>query len=113
MQSRVPASFTLIMGFSKNYSSTVKPILKIIEREKGVDKISSMMMIITEKKPLFFADTSINQNPSSEDLVNIARMAELTVKTFAIEPRIAMLSFENFTGMSETSKKVASICCWH
>lgn len=65
------------------------------------------MMIMTEKKPLFFTDTSINQNPTSEDLVNIARMAEMTVKTFAIEPRIAMLSFENFAGISETSKKVA------
>ena len=97
----------LIVGFSKNYSSTLKPILKIIEKEKGVDKISSMMMIMTEKKPLFFTDTSINQNPTSEDLVNIARMAEMTVKTFAIEPRIAMLSFENFSGISETSKKVA------
>ena len=97
----------LIVGFSKNYSSTLKPILKIIEKEKGVDKISSMMMIMTEKKPLFFTDTSINQNPTSEDLVNIARMAEMTVKTFAIEPRIAMLSFENFAGISETSKKVA------
>ena len=97
----------LIVGFSKNYSSTLKPILKIIEKEKGVDKISSMMMIMTEKKPLFFTDTSVNQNPTSEDLVNIARMAEMTVKTFAIEPRIAMLSFENFAGLSETSKKVA------
>ena len=65
------------------------------------------MMIMTEKRPLFFADTSINQSPSSEDLVNIAKMAEITVKTFAIEPRIAMLSFENFSGISETSKKVA------
>lgn len=97
----------LIVGFSKNYSSTLMPIIEIIEKEKGVDKISSMMMIMTEKKPLFFTDTSINQNPTSEDLVNIARMAEMTVKTFAIEPRIAMLSFENFSGISETSKKVA------
>jgi malate dehydrogenase (oxaloacetate-decarboxylating)(NADP+) len=47
-----------------------------------------MMMILTEKKPLFFADTSINKNPSTEDLVEIARMAEFTVKSFAIEPRL-------------------------
>lgn len=97
----------LIVGFSKNYASTIKPILKIVEKEKGVDKISSMMMIMTEKKPIFFTDTSINQNPTAEDLVNIARMAEMTVKTFAVEPRIAMLSFENFSGRTETSKKVA------
>ncbi|TXF76385.1 NADP-dependent malic enzyme [Chryseobacterium sp.] len=97
----------LIIGFAKNYSSVLRPVLEVIEKEKGVDKIASMMMILTEKKPIFFADTSINQNPTAEDLVNIARMAELTVKSFAIEPRIAMLAFENFSGLSETSKKVA------
>ncbi len=97
----------LIVGFSKNYTSVLRPILEIIEREKGVDKIASMMMILTGKKPIFFADTSINQNPSSEDLVNIAKMAEITVRTFAIEPRIAMLAYENFAAISETSKKVA------
>ncbi|MBW8362761.1 MAG: NADP-dependent malic enzyme [Kaistella sp.] len=97
----------LIVGFSKNYSSVLRPVLEVIEKEKGVDKIASMMMILTEKKPIFFADTSINQNPTAEDLVNIARMSELTVKSFAIEPRIAMLAFENFAGLSETSKKVA------
>lgn len=97
----------LIVGFSKSYSSVLKPILEIIEREKGVDKIASMMMILTEKKPLFFTDTSINKNPTSEDLVNIAKMSELTVKSFAINPRIAMLSYENFSGTSDTSKKVA------
>lgn len=97
----------LIIGFSKNYSSTLKPVLKIIQKEKGVEKVASMMMVLTDKRPLFFADTSVNQNPTAEELANIARMAELTVKTFAVEPRIAMLSFENFSAKSETSKKVA------
>lgn len=97
----------LIVGFSKNYSSTLRPVLETIEKEKGVDKVSSMMMILTEKKPIFFSDASIIQNPTSEDLVNIAKMSEMVVKSFAIEPRIAMLSFENFAGISETSKKVA------
>ncbi|WP_417427661.1 NADP-dependent malic enzyme [Halpernia sp.] len=98
----------LIVGFSKNYSSVIKPILEIIDREKGVEKVASMMMILSEKKPYFFADTSINKNPSAEDLVSIAKMSEMTVKSFAIEPRIAMLSYENFTAKAEVSKKVAS-----
>jgi malate dehydrogenase (oxaloacetate-decarboxylating)(NADP+) len=86
----------LIVGFSKNYTSVLRPVLEVIEKDKGVDKIAAMMMILSEKKPIFFADTSINQNPTAEDLVNIAKMAEITVKSFAIEPRIAMLGFENF-----------------
>ncbi|MBD8017650.1 NADP-dependent malic enzyme [Kaistella pullorum] len=97
----------LIVGFSKNYSSTLRPLLETIGKIKGVDKVSSMMMILTEKKPIFFADASIIQNPTAEDLVNIAKMAETVVKSFAIEPRIAMLSFENFAAISDTSKKVA------
>ncbi|MEN2436054.1 NADP-dependent malic enzyme [Weeksellaceae bacterium A-14] len=97
----------LIVGYSKNYSSVLKPVIEVIGKEKGVDKIAGMMMVLTEKKPMFFADTSINQNPTSEELVNIAKMSEITVKSFAIEPRIAMLSFENFSGLSDTSKKVA------
>lgn len=97
----------LLVGFAKNYTSVLRPVLEIIEKENGVDKVASMMMILTEKKPLFFADTSVNANPTAEDLVNIARMSEITVKSFAIEPRIAMLSYENFASISETSKKVA------
>lgn len=97
----------LIIGFSKNYTSVLRPVLEVIEKDKGVDKIAAMMMILSEKKPIFFADTSINQNPTAEDLVNIAKMAEFTVKSFAIEPRIAMLGFENFAAISDTSKKVA------
>lgn len=97
----------LIIGFSKNYTSVLRPVLEVIEKDKGVDKVAAMMMILSEKKPIFFADTSIHQNPTAEDLVNIAKMAEHTVKSFAIEPRIAMLGFENFAAISDTSKKVA------
>lgn len=97
----------LIVGFSKNYTSVLRPVLEVIEKEQGVDKVAGMMMILSDKKPIFFADTSINANPTVEDLVNIAKMAEITVKTFTIEPRIAMLSYENFAAISDTSKKVA------
>jgi malate dehydrogenase (oxaloacetate-decarboxylating)(NADP+) len=98
----------LIVGFSKSYASVLKPILEIIDKKPGVNKVAAMMMILTEKKPLFFADTSINKNPTAEDLVEIARMAEYTVRSFAIEPRLAMLGYENFSAKADTSKKVAA-----
>ncbi|MBP7174086.1 MAG: NADP-dependent malic enzyme [Cloacibacterium sp.] len=97
----------LVVGFSKNYASTLVPILEVVEKEDGVQKIAAMMMILSNKKPIFFADTSITKDPETEDLVNIARMVEIAVKSFAIEPRIAMLSYENFAARAETSKKVA------
>ena len=97
----------LIVGYSKNYRTVLRPVLEIIEKAKGVDKIASMMMILSDKKPYFFADTSINVNPTPEEMANIAKMAEFAIKSFAIQPRIAMLSYENFSANSETSKKVA------
>ena len=97
----------LIVGYSKNYRTVLKPVLELIEKDKGVDRVASMMMILSDKKPYFFADTSINQNPTAEEMANIAKMAEVTIKTFAIEPRIAMLSYENFSSNAEISKKVA------
>lgn len=97
----------LVVGYSKNYRTVLRPILEIIGKDKAVDKIAGMMMILSDKKPYFFADTSINANPTAEELAKIAKMAETTVKTFAVEPRIAMLSYENFSSNSETSKKMA------
>ena len=97
----------LIVGYSKNYRTVLRPVLEIIEKVKGVDKIASMMMILSDKKPYFFADTSIHVNPTPEEMANIAKMAEFAIKSFAIQPRIAMLSYENFSANSETSKKVA------
>ena len=97
----------LLVGYSKNYRTVLKPIMEVIEKEAGVQKIASMMMILSEKKQFFFADASIQPNPTAEELVGIARMSEITVKTFGLEPRIAMLSYENFSSNSETSKKMA------
>ena len=66
-----------------------------------------MVMVLTGKSPIFLCDTSINEKTTAEDLVEIARMAEKTVRSFAIEPRIAMISVENFYKRSEISQKVA------
>ena len=97
----------LLVGYAKNYRTVLKPIMEVIEKEANVQKIASMMMILSEKKQYFFADASIQPNPTAEDLVSIAKMSEITVKTFGVEPRIAMLSYENFSGNSETSHKMA------
>lgn len=97
----------LLVGFSKNYRTVLRPVMEIIEREPGVEKIASMMMVLSEKKQYFFADASVQPDPSSEELVSIAKMSEITVRTFGVEPRIAMLSYENFSGNSEISKKMA------
>lgn len=97
----------LVVGYSKNYRTVLKPVMEVIEKDNSVDKIAAMMMILSDKKQYFFADAAIQPNPNVDELVSIAKMAELTVKTFGVEPRIAMLSYENFSNNSETSKKMA------
>lgn len=98
----------LIIGYSKNYRSVLRPALEVIPKDPGVEKVASLVMVLTDKKQYYFADASIQQNPTAEDLVGIARMADITVKTFGDEPRLAMLSFENFSDNSDTSRKMAA-----
>jgi len=86
----------LISGLTKNYVSTVKPALQIIGTEPGVPKVAGMYMMITKKGPVFFGDTTVNVNPSAQDLVDITVLIERSVKKFNIKPRVALLSYSNF-----------------
>ncbi|HEY0243963.1 MAG TPA: phosphate acyltransferase, partial [Mucilaginibacter sp.] len=86
----------LISGLSKNYVTTVKPSLQIIGTEKGVNRVAGMYLMITPKGPVFFGDTTVNVNPTVEDLVDITVLIEKAVKKFNVNPRIAMLSYSNF-----------------
>ena len=97
----------LVSGITRNYPSTLRPALQIIGTEEGVDKVAGMFIMSTKKGTLFLADTTININPTSEELANIAILTAKTVRRFNIKPIIAMLSYSNF-GSSQTteSKKI-------
>lgn len=98
----------LVSGITRNYPSTLRPAMQIIGTEEGVDKVVGMFIMNTKKGTLFLADTTININPSAEELANIALLTAKTVKRFNMKPRVAMLSYSNF-GSSRTadSRKVA------
>lgn len=108
MMVEVGQADALISGITRNYPSTLRPALQIIGTEEGVDKVAGMFIMNTKKGTLFLADTTINVDPTAEDLANIAVLTANTVKRFNMKPRIAMLSYSNF-GSSRTadSKKVA------
>ncbi len=86
----------LISGLTRKYSDTIRPALQVIGKDDGVNKIAGMYLIFTKKGPFFLADTTINFNPSVEDLVDITLLTAKIIKRFRIEPRIAMLSYSNF-----------------
>jgi malate dehydrogenase (oxaloacetate-decarboxylating)(NADP+) len=98
----------MISGLSKNYVDTISPALQIIGTEDGVNKIAGMYMILTKKGPLFLADTTVNFNPTSEELADITLMVAKEVKSFNITPRVAMLSYSNFGSSKSDEAKLVS-----
>ena len=86
----------MISGLTKNYATTIKPALQIIGTEEGVGRVAGMYMMMTEKGPVFFGDTTVNVDPTAEELVDLTLLLEKSVRKFNITPRIAMLSYSNF-----------------
>ncbi len=86
----------MISGLTRNYPDTIKPAIQTIGTEDGVKKIAGMYIMFTKRGPLFLADTTINFNPTAEELAEITLLVAKEVKQFNIVPRIAMLSYSNF-----------------
>lgn len=86
----------LISGLTRNYPDTIRPSLQIIGKEKGVKKVAGMYILLTRRGPLFLADTTVNFNPTIEDIVEITELTAQAVERFNIKPRIALLTYSNF-----------------
>ena len=86
----------MISGLSRNYPDTIRPAIQIIGTEEGVTKIAGMYIMFTKRGPLFLADTTVNFNPTAEELAEITLLVAKEVRQFNIQPRIAMLSYSNF-----------------
>src|SRR6476620_5948423 len=93
----------MISGLTKNYPDTIRPAIQIIGMEEGVKKIAGMYLLLTKKGPLFLADTTVNFNPTAEELADITLMVAKEVRNFNLTPRIAMLSYSNF-GSSDSKE---------
>jgi malate dehydrogenase (oxaloacetate-decarboxylating)(NADP+) len=98
----------MISGLTKNYPDTIRPALQVIGTEDGVKKIAGMYLLLTKKGPLFMADTTVNFNPTAEELADITLQVAKAVQNFNLTPRIAMLSYSNFgTSDSPEARLVA------
>lgn len=86
----------MISGLTKNYATTIKPALQVIGTEEGVNRVAGMYMMMTKKGPVFFGDTTVNVDPTAEELVDLTLLLERAVSKFNINPRIALLSYSNF-----------------
>lgn len=86
----------LISGLTTDYPTTIRPALQCIGVREGLNIVSGLYIVAAKKKVYFFADTTVNVNPNSEQLAEIAISAADTVQEFDIVPKVAMLSFSNF-----------------
>ena len=95
----------LISGLTRKYPDTVRPALQVIGIRENVKKVAGLYIIITKNGPVFFSDTTVNIDPTAEELVDITLLTAEAVKNLNITPRIALLSYSNF-GSSEGADAV-------
>jgi len=87
----------LVSGVSQHFPDTIRPALQIVRMREGLHRVSGCYAMITPKGDVYFlADTSVNIEPTAEDLVEIALCAAQMARRFDITPRVAMLSFSSF-----------------
>ncbi len=96
MMLRMGDAQALIGGLGHSYPTTIQPALQTIGIKEGIKIVSGLYIVIIKRKVFFFADTTVNVNPTSDQLAEIAISAADTVKEFEIHPKIALLSFSNF-----------------
>ena len=85
-----------ITGVYTKYSNTIKVAKEVIGIRDGFKHFAAMHIINSKRGTYFLCDTLINRHPSTETLIDIARLANNTVRFFARDPKIAMLSYSNF-----------------
>src|SRR5690606_11639962 len=86
---------TLISGLTRNYATTIRPALQVIGA-KPDSRIAGMYIMLTSKGPLFFGDTTVNADPTPDELADITILLDEAIRRFNVTPRIALLSYSNF-----------------
>ena len=96
----------MLSGYSKSYPSVFIPLINSIGKAPGVEKVAATNLMITKQGPLFCSDTSLNINPTHNEIAKIAVNTAKIVTMFGIEPVVAILSYSNFgsSGFEEAKK---------
>jgi malate dehydrogenase (oxaloacetate-decarboxylating)(NADP+) len=86
----------IVNGMGMTYPQALRPALEVIGPRPGNHVIAGMIVLLTREGAYVFADTTVNIDPTAEELADIAALAAETSRMFDIDPRVAMLSFSNF-----------------
>ncbi|WP_431125742.1 NADP-dependent malic enzyme [Flagellimonas flava] len=95
----------MISGYSRSYPKVLRPVFEVLGRAKGVTNASTVNIMITDRGPLFLADTSINVDPNAEELAEIAQMTANVAGTFGFNPVMALLSYANYGSSSHPNAR--------
>ena len=95
----------LISGLTRTYPETIRPALQIIDTRPGVTRVSGAYILIFQERLLFLADTTVNIDPSPEELAETTTLTVELVRRFGIVPRVALLSFSNFGSNSHPAAR--------
>ncbi len=96
MMVRMGDADALVSGISRHYPDTIRPALQIIQVREDCSRVVGLFMMILKDRVFFFADTTVNIDPSAEELAEIATLTAEVARRFNVEPRVAMRSFSNF-----------------
>ena len=97
----------VIAGLHAYYPATVRPALQIIKTKPGVKNVSGAYLLMFKNQLFVFADTTVNIDPTADQLAEVAALTAETARRFNMEPRVAMISFSNFGSTSHPdSEKV-------
>ena len=86
----------MISGITRNYKDVIRPALSVIGTQPGVDRVAGMYILNTKRGPLILADTTVNMDPTAEEIAEITNLVAKKVRRLNIHPRIALLSYSNF-----------------
>jgi len=97
----------MVSGAVGSTANTVRPALQIIKTQTGTSIVSSLFFMCLDTKVLVYADCALNQDPTAQELAQIAISSANTAKSFGLEPKIAMLSYS--TGDSGSGEDVDKV----
>ncbi len=96
MMVEVGEADAMISGLTRNYRDVVRPAIQTVGLEKDVNVVAGVYVLMTKRGPMFLADTTINLNPTAEQIAEITNNVARTLRKFKVQPKIALLSYSNF-----------------
>ncbi len=85
-----------ITGVYTKYADAIIPAIEIVGMREGLQHIAGLNIVTTKLGTFFFADTLVNNHPSKDTLIDVAKLTYEAAKLFNINPVMAMLSYSNF-----------------